>query len=131
MKMIVLFDGECNFCDKSVQFIIKRDPKGIFAFASLQSEVGQKLIKEYHIPENIDSIILIEPENHKFYIKSSAALKIGRNLSGLWKVLFLIKLVPKTVRDKGYDFIAANRIKWFGKKDECLLPSPEIRKRFL
>ncbi len=129
--MIVLFDGECNFCDKSVQFIIKRDPRGIFAFASLQSEAGRQLLKEYQVPEEIDSIILLEPDNHKYYMKSSAALKICKNLSGLWSMLYFFKLVPKTIRDRVYDLIARNRIKWFGRKDQCMLPSPEIRKRFL
>ncbi|WP_139892425.1 MULTISPECIES: thiol-disulfide oxidoreductase DCC family protein [unclassified Bacillus (in: firmicutes)] len=129
--MIVLFDGECNFCDKSVQFIIKRDPKGIFVFASLQSEAGQQLLKEYHVPEGIDSLILLEPDNHKYYMKSSAALRICKHLSGLWSMLYVFKLVPRTIRDRVYDLIARNRIKWFGSKDQCMLPSPEIRKRFL
>ncbi len=131
MKKIVLFDGECNFCDASVQFIIKRDPQGIFSFASLQSDVGQQLVKEYHVPDEIDSIILIDPEQHKFYIKSSAALHICKRLSGLWKIFYLFKVIPGSIRDKVYDIIARNRIKWFGKKDQCTLPSPEIRKRFL
>lgn len=131
MKKIVLFDGECNFCDASVQFIIKRDPKGIFSFASLQSDVGQQLVKEYHVPEKIDSLVLIDAENHTFYIKSSAALHICKNLSGLWKTFYIFKGVPRLIRDQVYDFIARNRIKWFGKKDQCTLPSPEIRKRFL
>lgn len=131
MKKIVLFDGECNFCDASVQFIIKKDPQGIFSFASLQSDVGQQLVKEYHVPDEIDSIILIDPEHHEYYIKSSAALHICKNLSGLWKTFYLFKGIPGSIRDKVYDIIARNRIKWFGKKDQCVLPSPEIRKRFL
>lgn len=131
MKKIVLFDGECNFCDASVQFIIKRDPQGIFSFASLQSDVGQQLVKEYHVPDEIDSIILINPEHHKFYIKSTAALRICKSLSGLWKIFYLFKIIPSSIRDKVYDIVARNRIKWFGKKDQCALPSPEIRKRFL
>ena len=131
MERIVLFDGECNFCDASVQFIIKRDPKERFRFASLQSEAGLKLRQEYRIPNEIDSLILIMPEQNQYYIKSSAALCIVKNLSGLWSMMYILKLVPKSIRDRVYEIIARNRIKWFGKKDHCLLPSPAIRKRFL
>ena len=131
MEKIVLFDGECNFCDASVQFIIKRDPNEIFKFASLQSEVGRKLLKEYKVPEEIDSVVLIVPNQRQYYIKSSAALTISKNLSGLWGWMYMFKLVPLPIRDRIYDIIAGNRIKWFGKKDHCILPSPEIRKRFL
>ena len=131
MRKIVLFDGECNFCDRSVQFIINRDPEGIFAFASLKSKVGQQLLRDYHIPDELDSLILIDPLNHKYYIKSSAALLISRNLSALWSILYIFKLIPRSIRDKVYDLIARNRIKWFGKKEQCVLPSQEIRKRFL
>lgn len=131
MRKIVLFDGECNFCDRSVQFIIKRDPTGIFAFASLKSKVGQQLLRDYHIPDELDSLILIDPLNHKYYIKSSAALHISRNLTALWSILYIFKLIPRSIRDKVYDLIARNRIRWFGKKEQCILPSPEIRNRFL
>ena len=131
MEKIVLFDGECNFCDASVQFIIKRDPNEIFKFASLQSEVGRKLLKEYKVPEEIDSVVLIVPDRFQYYTKSSAALTISKNLSGLWGWMYMFKLVPLPIRDRIYDIIAGNRIKWFGKKDHCILPSPEIRKRFL
>ena len=131
MRKIVLFDGGCNFCDRSVQFIIKRDPKGIFAFASLKSMAGQQLLREYQIPEELDSLILVDPLNHKYYTKSSAALNISRNLTALWSILYIFKLIPRSIRDKVYDLIARNRIKWFGKKEQCELPSPEIRKRFL
>ena len=131
MEKIVLFDGECNFCDASVQFIIKRDPNEIFKFASLQSAVGIKLLKEYKVPEEIDSLVLIVTDQRQYYIKSSAALTIAKNLSGLWNWMYIFKLVPVPIRDRVYEFIARNRIKWFGKKDHCRLPSPEIRKRFL
>lgn len=130
MKRIVLFDGECNFCDSSVQFIIKRDPVAHFYFTSLQSEVGQELVKKYKIPSDVDSLVLIE--NNKAFTRSSAALHIAKKLDGLWHLLFLFILVPAVIRNGVYDFVARNRYKWFGKKeDACALPSPELRKRFL
>lgn len=129
MKRIILFDGDCNFCDKSVQFIIKRDPEAIFTFTSQQGEVGQKMIKKHHAPASIDSIILIE--NDTYYLKSSAALRICRHLQGAWKLLFIFIIVPYPIRDFFYNILAKNRYKWFGKKDQCTLPTPEMRKRFL
>ncbi|OMP68413.1 thiol-disulfide oxidoreductase DCC family protein [Domibacillus epiphyticus] len=130
MSSIVLFDGECNFCDSSVQFIIKRDSKGYFHFASLQSDVGRKLIKEYNVSEDVDSIMLVE--NGKAYFKSAAALRISRHLAGGWKLFYALMVVPSPIRNLLYDFIARNRYKWFGKKeDHCMLPSPDVRKRFL
>lgn len=129
VKRIILFDGECNFCDKSVQFIIKRDPEAIFSFTSQQGEAGQQMIKKHHAPSSIDSIILIE--NDTYYLKSSAALRICRHLQGAWKLLFIFILVPYPIRDFFYNILAKNRYKWFGKKDQCTLPTPEVRKRFL
>lgn len=129
MNKIVLFDGSCNFCDKSVQFIIKRDPKAQLSFASLQSDVGKALIAQYGIPESIDSFVLIEG-NH-YYIKSTAALKVCPYLHRCWKIASLCLIVPRPLRDWVYGIIAKNRIKWFGTKDQCILPTPEERKRFL
>lgn len=129
MKRIVLFDGECNFCDASVQFIIKHDPKGLFQFASLQSEVGEKLLKEYRVPKNTDSIVLIEED--MYYTDSTAALKIAKNLSGLWKLFYAFIVFPKPIRTSVYRWVAKNRYKWFGKKQYCMLPTMEQRKRFL
>lgn len=129
MKSIILFDGECNFCDKSVQFILKRDPNGYFHFASLQSDIGKQLLKEFNVPNNINSLVLIE--NNQYYIKSSAALRICKKLKGVWKIFYVFVIVPKPLRDYFYSIVAKNRYKWFGKKNECMLPSPEVRKRFL
>lgn len=129
MNKIILFDSECNFCDRSVQFIIKRDPEGYYKFASLQSDTGQKILKEYSVPDNIDSFILID--NNRYYSKSSAALRVCKNLKGLWKLFYSLLIVPRPIRDFFYEIIAKNRYKWFGKKDSCMLPSPDIRKRFL
>jgi len=130
MKRIILFDGECNFCDSSVQFIIKRDPSAHFHFTSLQSEKGVELCKQYSIPDEVDSLVLIE--NGRVYTKSSAALRIAKKLDGLWHLFFLFILVPPIIRNGFYDYFAANRYKWFGKKeDACMLPSPDERKRFI
>ncbi len=130
MKRIVLFDGECNFCNSSVQFIIKRDPAAHFLFSSLQSETGEKYVKQFHIPDDVDSLVLIE--NGKAYTKSSAALHIAKKLDGLWHLFFIFILVPRKIRDGFYDYFARNRHRWFGKTEgACMLPSPEERKRFI
>ncbi|KMY53369.1 thiol-disulfide oxidoreductase [Bacillus sp. FJAT-27231] len=129
MHPVVLFDGECNFCDSSVQFIIKNDPKGMFHFASLQSDTGQELLKKHHVPSDIDSMILIEGD--KVYYKSAAALRICRHLKGAWKLLYAFIIVPRPIRNIAYDFIAKNRYKWFGKKESCMLPSLSVRARFI
>lgn len=129
MDKVILFDGECNFCDKSVQFIMARDQHARFSFASLQSEIGKKLLKQYDAPEDLDSFVLIE--NGRFYTQSSAALRVCQSLDGAWKLLVAFLIVPKPIRDFFYTILAKNRYKWFGKKDQCMLPSPEQRKRFL
>ena len=130
MQRVILFDGDCLFCNASVQFIIKRDPYAHFQFASLQSELGQALLSKYEIPKSVDSLVLIE--NDKAYIKSTAALRIVKKLDGLWHLLYLCILIPRPIRDGVYNYIANNRYRWFGKKDDsCALPSPEVRKRFL
>lgn len=129
MKKIVLFDGDCHFCNKSVQFILKRDPKAFFQFASLQSEIGQELIHQYKIPQHIDSLVLID--SNRYYIKSTAALRICLNLKGLWKTCFILTIVPKWIRDRFYDYIAKNRYKWFGTNSTCKIPTDEERERFL
>lgn len=130
MNRIILFDGDCNFCDANVQFIIKRDPAAHFHFTSLQSNKGLELTKQYAIPHNVDSLVLVE--NGKAYTQSTAALRIAKKLDGLWHLLFLFILVPRPIRNGVYNYIANNRYKWFGKKEiSCELPSPENRKRFL
>jgi predicted DCC family thiol-disulfide oxidoreductase YuxK len=129
MNGIVLFDGICNFCNQSVQFIIKKDPKGYYKFASLQSDIGQKFLEKYKISHDIDSIILID--NEECYFKSSAALHICRNLKGVWKLLYLLLIIPRPLRDFFYEIIAKNRYKWFGKRESCMLPAPGVKERFL
>ncbi|TQR16364.1 thiol-disulfide oxidoreductase DCC family protein [Psychrobacillus soli] len=129
MTAIILFDGECNFCDASVQFIIKRDPHGYFRFAALQSDVGEDLKKKHLIADKLDSVIVID--NNTVYDSSDAALAICRHLNGIWKGFYLLKVIPKSFRNSVYKIIAKNRYKWFGKKDNCMIPTPDIRDRFL
>jgi predicted DCC family thiol-disulfide oxidoreductase YuxK len=129
MSGIVLFDGVCNLCSKSVQFIINRDQKGYFHFASLQGEKGTRLIKEYGIKGDMQSIILIE--NGKVYTHSLAALRICKHLNGFWKLLWIFRIIPAPIRNFFYWLVARNRYKWFGKSDSCMVPLPHLRQRFL
>ncbi|MFE8695720.1 thiol-disulfide oxidoreductase DCC family protein [Cytobacillus sp. FJAT-53684] len=124
-----MFDGECNFCDHSVQFIIKREKGALYKFAALQSEAGQALLKKYRVPSEIDSIVLLDGD--RCYFRSSAALRICKNLKGGWQLLYGLLIMPKPIRDYFYRILAKNRYKWFGKKDSCMIPPPEIRDRFL
>src|SRR5699024_10195442 len=126
---IILFDGDCHFCNKSVQFIIKRDPKAIFSFASLQGPTGERLKKEYELPSSSDSFILIE--NGQMYEESTAALRVAKQLKGMWKLSYVGIIVPKPMRDVVYRLIANNRRKLFGKKGTCPIPTQEMRKRLL
>ncbi|CAM3378341.1 thiol-disulfide oxidoreductase DCC family protein [Zobellia roscoffensis] len=130
-KQIVLFDGVCNLCNGAIQFIIKRDTNDIFRYTPLQSELGQKLISERNIDaDTIDSIILINP-GVAFYIKSDAALEIGKNLKGYKVISSILLWIPGSLRDIVYDFIARNRYKWYGKKEQCMIPTPELKAKFL
>ena len=129
MDRIILFDGECNFCNQSVQFIIKRDPKGVYKFASQQSDVGKALLKKHNISDDVDSLILIE--DRYAYLQSTAALRISRRLTGIWKLTYIFVVIPKTVRNLFYNIIAKNRHKWFRGNNQCEIPSPDIRERFL
>lgn len=126
---IVLFDGDCNFCDASVQFIINHDPAGYYQFASLQSEIGKELREKHEIPDDVDSLVLIQ--DGKAYVKSDGAIRISHHLTGLWKLAYYLKSFPRPLRDAVYDTVARNRYKVFGKLDSCMLPPPHIRKRFL
>ena len=127
---IVLFDGVCNLCSNSIQFILKRDKMNQFLFGSLQGTYGQAMLKKYQLPENeFNSFMLIEGE--KLYTKSSGALRMLKHLGGLWSLLYVFIIIPKFIRDGIYNWIAKNRYKWFGKKNECWLPKPEWKARFL
>ena len=129
-KPIILFDGVCNFCNAGVNFIINQDKKKVFRFAALQSDAGQRLAEEYHLPKkDFDSFILID--KGKVYNKSAAGFKVYGKLPWYWKWTQVFWIVPRFITDAVYDFVARNRYKWFGKRDECMLPTPEIRSRFL
>lgn len=127
---VILFDGVCNFCSGVVRFVIDRDEEGVFRFAPLQSEVGKKIQDHFSLSgEDFDTFVLVY--GGKAYIKSTAALRVLRLLGGLWKYLYVFIVIPAPIRDAVYDFVARNRYKWFGKKDECMVPGPDIRRRFL
>ena len=130
MSAIILFDGVCNFCNGSVNFIIARDAEKYFKFAPLQSAIGQKLLKEHGIDRTVtDSVVLIE--DGKAYVRTTAALRIARKLSGAWRFFYGFIVVPAFVRDVFYKLFAKNRYKMFGKQETCMMPTPEIRERFL
>jgi predicted DCC family thiol-disulfide oxidoreductase YuxK len=127
---IVFFDGVCNLCNRSVQFIIRRDKKNKFRFASLQGKAGQAFLRRSNLPASAyNSFILTEDD--KVFTRSTATLRVARNLPGAWKLLYAFIIVPPFIRDAVYNWIARNRYKWFGKKDECMIPSPGMKERFL
>jgi predicted DCC family thiol-disulfide oxidoreductase YuxK len=127
-KPIILFDGVCNLCTGSVQFVLKRDKEKKFMFASLQSDYGQSLLKQFDLPINTyNSFVLFQDKN--IYTRSTAALKVFQELKR-WKWVKIFWIVPKLIRDGVYNLVARNRYKWFGKKKECWLPTPELRSRF-
>jgi predicted DCC family thiol-disulfide oxidoreductase YuxK len=127
---VILFDGVCNFCNSAINFVLKQDKKGIFRFAPLQSEAGQKLLKQYNLStKEFDSFVLID--QGKVYKKSAASLQLMNKLPWYWKEVQVFRIIPTIFRDAIYDFIAKRRYKWFGKKDQCMIPTPEIRSRFL
>ena len=127
---IVLFDGVCNFCEASVNFIIKHDRRARFRFTPLQSEVGGEIQRRYNLdPSALDTLVLVE--RGKLYTKSTAALRVARRLSGVYPVFYAMIVVPPFVRDFLYDWFARRRYRWFGRKDECMAPTADIRERFL
>ena len=130
-KKIILFDGVCNLCDETVQFLIKRDKKDIFRFVAIQSDLGQEIIQHIGIDTSkTDSIILYIP-GEAYYYKAEAALKIGKELGGAYSLLSIFTLLPKVLSNGVYDFIARNRYKWYGKKESCMIPTPELKAKFL
>ena len=127
---IILFDGVCNLCNGAVNFVIKKDPGNVFKFAPLQEKQGALLLKTHAIDiQKLDSIVLIE--NGNVYTKSSAALRIARKMSNLWPLFFVLLIIPSFIRDGVYDFIAKNRYKWFGKKEQCMIPTLGLKEKFL
>ncbi len=127
---IILFDGVCNLCNGFVQFVIRHDRAGYFRFAALQSEVGRKILQQVHFSDySIDSVVLVQ--NGKFYIRSAAVLKILRRLDGWWPLAYVAIILPAFLRDLIYAGLAKNRYRWFGKQESCMLPTPELKLRFL
>lgn len=126
-KKIILFDGVCNLCDAAVQYIIKYDKSDVFRFVSLQSELGQRILKHIGIQsDKMDSIVLYEP-GIAYYYKSSAALEIAKNLQGIFTLATLFRLLPSGIRDLLYDYVAKNRYKWYGKKESCCVLTENSR----
>lgn len=127
---VILFDGVCNFCNSAINFVLKQDKKDIFRFAPLQSEAGQKLLQQYSLStKDFDSFVLID--NGKVHKKSAASLRVMTKLPWYWKEAQLFRIIPTIFRDAIYDFIAQNRYKWFGRKDQCMIPTQEMKSRFL
>jgi predicted DCC family thiol-disulfide oxidoreductase YuxK len=130
-KKIILFDGVCNLCEASVQFVIKYDKKDLFRFVALQSDLGKELIKLIGLDnKNIDSVVLYEP-GIAYYYKSTAALEIAKNLGGFFHLGTIFRLIPNGLRNLLYDYVARNRYQWYGKKESCLIPTTQIQSKFL
>ena len=129
MRSVILFDGVCSFCKRSVQFIIKRDPDHYLFFAALQSDAGKELRATYNLTSDMDSFLFIDKGT--CYDKSTAALQVAKHLKGVWKIAFLFIIVPKPIRDGVYDYFAKRRYEWFEKSERCKLPTLEERERFL
>jgi len=127
---IILFDGVCNFCNGTVNFVIKRDKSARLKFSTLQSEIGQNLIKANNFQDpDLRSFVFIE--KRELYTRSTAALKVCKYMDGLWPLMYGFIIVPKFIRDGIYNWIANNRYRWFGKKEVCMVPTPELQSRFL
>ena len=131
MTSIILYDGVCNLCDHTVKFILKRDKKGVFNFAPLQSSFAKEELSKlgYHLLTDLSSVVLVS--GGKVFSKSSAFLEIIKKLPLPWPLFFPAIIIPKVVRDLIYDWISKNRYRWFGKSDTCLLPKPEWKSRFV
>jgi len=127
---VILFDGVCNFCNGAVNFVIKRDRRSRIRFATMQSDAARELLAPYHWPvDDMKSFLFIE--NGKLYDRSNAALRVCRYLRGGWPLCYGLIIVPKFIRDGIYNWVARNRYKWFGQKDQCMVPTPDVRARFL
>ncbi len=128
--IVLLIDGHCNMCHGLAKFVVGRDKRAVFRFASLQSELGRRLLKEGGMPEDaLETFVMVD--NGKYYTKSTAALRIGRKLGWPWSIAYPAIVVPRFVRDRVYHFVARRRYRWFGRSESCLLPTPDMRSRFL
>jgi len=127
---ILLFDGVCNFCSDAVRFLVPRDPKGRLRFAALQSDTGAEIQLRFGLdPADLDSVVLVE--GGRCHTKSGAALRVAGKLSGAWPLFAVLLVIPWPLRDWAYDRFAERRYRWFGRSDACLVPSPQLRERFL
>lgn len=127
---VLLFDGVCNLCNGSVQWVIRHDPEGRIRFASLQSEAGQQLLQKHHLPTNeMNTVVMVDAD--KAYTRSDVPLLIFKKLGGWWSILSFLRFIPRFIRNAIYDWIAKNRYRWFGKQEACWLPTPELKGRFL
>ena len=126
---MILFDGVCNLCNGFVQFVIARDPARRFRFASLQSEAGRRSLEAAGAGNSAETVVLVE--DGRAFTRSTAALRIARCLRFPWPLAFALIVVPRPLRDQVYDWVARNRYRWFGKRDVCMVPTPELRDRFL
>lgn len=130
MGAIVLFDGVCNFCNGAVNWVIERDKARYFKFAPLQSDIGEELAAKYGIDkDDTDSVILVE--NEKAYTHSTAGLRVARQLNGIWSLAYYLIVIPRPVRDLAYRLFARYRYRLFGRQDQCMMPTPDVRERFL
>ncbi len=129
MSSVVLFDGVCNFCNGAVNFIIRHDDEKRFKFAPLQSEIGREMQAKYGIGEDVDTIILVE--DGRAFTLSTAGLRVAKGLGGFWSLAYAFIIIPAFIRDFCYRLFAKNRYRLFGRKDSCMLPTPDVRERFL
>ena len=129
-ESIIFFDGVCNLCNSSVNFVIKRDKKSVFKFATLQSELARKILSDNSLLfTDLNSFVLVE--NGIVYTRSTAALRVCRYLNGWWPLMFGFIIVPRFIRDIIYNLISKNRYRWFGKKENCMIPTSDVKARFL
>ncbi|GJM35607.1 MAG: hypothetical protein DHS20C18_46080 [Saprospiraceae bacterium] len=127
---ILLFDGVCNLCNGFVQFVIQRDPEAIFRFAPLQSEVGMQILRKANIPtDELSTVVLYQDD--VIYTHSDVPLQVARKLGKGWQLLYIFRYLPKGFRDSIYRWVARNRYRWFGKRESCMMPTPDIKSRFL
>ena len=129
-RNIIIFDGVCNFCNSAVNFIINRDPNGVYAFTPMQSEISQELIEKYQEGDfDFDTFLLIK--NGVCYVRTDAILEIIQDLTGYWFLFGVSRVIPRSIRDYCYSVVARNRYKLFGKRESCMVPTPEVRNRFI
>lgn len=129
-KPLLLFDGVCNLCNGAVQWVIRHDPAGRIHFAALQSDTGQRVLERAGLSREELSTVVLYYQN-QLYTRSDAALKVLQLLGGAWSILYVFRLIPRSLRDTVYDWIAGNRYRWFGKRESCMIPTPELKSRFL